>query len=81
MKIARHLIVLACASITVACSNRSKNTAQPLRDTAQYIAFLERLTGLPGQKLDAIVTALGLTGKEVVADIGAGSLSGSRGPR
>jgi len=46
---------------------------RPFEDTAQYIAFLERPDGATWQKPDAVVAALGLTGKETIVDIGAGS--------
>lgn len=45
----------------------------PFEDTAKYIAFLERPDRAAWQKPDAVVTALGLTGKETVVDVGAGS--------
>jgi len=54
---------------------------RPFEDTAQYIAFLERPDRATWQKPDAVVAALGLTGKETIVDIGAGSgysLSDSR---
>ena len=46
---------------------------RPFKDTAQYIAFLERPDRAAWQKPDAVVAALGLTGKETVVDLGAGS--------
>ena len=46
---------------------------RPFKDTVQYIAFLERPDRASWQKPDAVVAALGLTGKETIADIGAGS--------
>jgi 2-polyprenyl-3-methyl-5-hydroxy-6-metoxy-1,4-benzoquinol methylase len=46
---------------------------RPFEDTAQYIAFLERPDRAAWQKPDAVVAALGLTGKETIVDIGAGS--------
>ena len=46
---------------------------RPFKDTAQYIAFLERPDRAAWQKPDAVVAALALTGTETVADIGAGS--------
>ena len=46
---------------------------RPFEDTAKYIAFLERPDRAAWQKPDAMVAALGLTGKETVVDIGAGS--------
>jgi len=44
---------------------------RPFEDTAKYIAFLERPDRAAWQKPDAVVAALGLTGKETVIDIGA----------
>jgi len=46
---------------------------RPFKDTARYIAFLERPDRAAWQKPDAVVAALGLTGKEIIVDIGAGS--------
>jgi ubiquinone/menaquinone biosynthesis C-methylase UbiE len=46
---------------------------RPFEDTAKYIAFLERPDRAAWQKPEAVVAALGLTGKETIADIGAGS--------
>ena len=46
---------------------------RPFKDTAQYIAFLERPDRAAWQKPDAVVAALGLTGKETIVDLGAGS--------
>jgi len=46
---------------------------RPFEDTAKYIAFLERPDRAAWQKPDAVVAALGLTGKETVVDVGAGS--------
>ena len=46
---------------------------RPFEDTAKYIAFLERPDRAAWQKPDAVVAALGLTGKETIVDIGAGS--------
>ena len=46
---------------------------RPFEDTAKYIAFLERPDRAAWQKPDAVVAALGLTGKEIVVDVGAGS--------
>jgi 2-polyprenyl-3-methyl-5-hydroxy-6-metoxy-1,4-benzoquinol methylase len=46
---------------------------RPFEDTAKYIAFLERPDRAAWQKPGAVVAALGLTGKETIVDIGAGS--------
>ncbi len=46
---------------------------KPFEDTEKYIAFLERPDRAAWQKPDAVVSALGLTGKETVVDLGAGS--------
>jgi 2-polyprenyl-3-methyl-5-hydroxy-6-metoxy-1,4-benzoquinol methylase len=46
---------------------------RPFEDAAKYIAFLERPDRATWQKPDAVVAALGLTGKETIVDIGAGS--------
>jgi 2-polyprenyl-3-methyl-5-hydroxy-6-metoxy-1,4-benzoquinol methylase len=46
---------------------------KPFEDTAKYIAFLERPDRAAWQKPDAVVAALGLTGQEIIADVGAGS--------
>jgi SAM-dependent methyltransferase len=46
---------------------------RPFEDTAKYIAFLERPDRAAWQKPDAVVAALGLTGRETIVDIGAGS--------
>jgi SAM-dependent methyltransferase len=46
---------------------------RPFGDTAKYIAFLERPDRAAWQKPDAVVAALGLTGKETIVDVGAGS--------
>jgi 2-polyprenyl-3-methyl-5-hydroxy-6-metoxy-1,4-benzoquinol methylase len=46
---------------------------RPFEDTAKYIAFLERPDRTAWQKPDAVVAALGLSGKETIVDIGAGS--------
>ena len=46
---------------------------RPFEDTAKYIAFLERPDRAAWQKPDAVVAALGLTGRETVVDVGAGS--------
>jgi|GEM_PF-488316 2-polyprenyl-3-methyl-5-hydroxy-6-metoxy-1,4-benzoquinol methylase len=46
---------------------------RPFEDTAKYIAFLERPDRAAWQKPDAVVAALGLTGKETIVDVGAGS--------
>ena len=51
------------------------NPAQlhPFEDVEKYIAFLERPDRAAWQKPDDVVEALGLTGKETVVDLGAGS--------
>ncbi|MBN1509903.1 MAG: methyltransferase [Sedimentisphaerales bacterium] len=46
---------------------------QPLESTEQYVAFLERPDRAIWQKPDDVVRALGLTGDETVADVGADS--------
>jgi SAM-dependent methyltransferase len=46
---------------------------RPFEEMESYIAFLDRPDREAWQKPDAIVAALGLTGSEVVADLGAGS--------
>lgn len=46
---------------------------RPFHDVEKYIAFLERADRAGWQKPDEVVAALGLEGKETVADIGAGS--------
>jgi SAM-dependent methyltransferase len=46
---------------------------RPFEDTAKYIAFLERPDRAAWQRPDAVVAALGLTGRETIVDIGAGS--------
>jgi ubiquinone/menaquinone biosynthesis C-methylase UbiE len=46
---------------------------RPFEDVEKYIAFLERPDRATWQKPEAVVAALGLTGKETIFDIGAGS--------
>jgi SAM-dependent methyltransferase len=46
---------------------------RPFDDVEKYIAFLERPDRASWQKPDDVVAALGLTGKETVMDLGAGS--------
>ena len=46
---------------------------RPFEDLEPYIAFLDRPDREAWQKPDVIVAALGLSGSEVVADLGAGS--------
>lgn len=46
---------------------------RPFEDVEKYIAFLERADRATWQRPDAVVKALGLTGAETVADVGAGS--------
>ncbi|MDI7268833.1 MAG: class I SAM-dependent methyltransferase, partial [Myxococcota bacterium] len=46
---------------------------RPFEEIEAYIAFLDRPDREAWQKPDAIVAALGLTGLEVVGDLGAGS--------
>jgi 2-polyprenyl-3-methyl-5-hydroxy-6-metoxy-1,4-benzoquinol methylase len=46
---------------------------RPFEDTAKYIAFLERTDRALWQKPEAVVAALGLSGSETIADVGAGS--------
>jgi SAM-dependent methyltransferase len=45
----------------------------PFQEVEDYIAFLERPDRAIWQRPDAVVDALGLTGTEVIADVGAGS--------
>jgi 2-polyprenyl-3-methyl-5-hydroxy-6-metoxy-1,4-benzoquinol methylase len=46
---------------------------RPFEDIDKYIAFLERPDRAAWQKPDEVVAALGLSGRETVADLGAGS--------
>ncbi len=46
---------------------------QPFDKVDEYIAFLERADRAQWQRPDEVVAALGLTGKEHVTDVGAGS--------
>lgn len=46
---------------------------KPFEEVEEYIAFLERPDRAAWQRPDAIVEALGLSGTETIADIGAGS--------
>jgi len=46
---------------------------KPFEETQKYIDFLERPDRATWQKPDEVVAALGLTGTETVADVGAGS--------
>jgi ubiquinone/menaquinone biosynthesis C-methylase UbiE len=46
---------------------------KPFEDVEKYISFLERPDRAVWQKPDAVVSALGLSGIETVADVGAGS--------
>jgi SAM-dependent methyltransferase len=46
---------------------------RPFEDVEKYIAFLERPDRAAWQRPDAVLKALGLTGDEIVADVGAGS--------
>lgn len=46
---------------------------KPFEEVEEYIAFLERADRAAWQRPDAIVDALGLSGTETVADLGAGS--------
>lgn len=46
---------------------------KPFGDVDKYIKFLDRADRAGWQKPDVVVTALGLTGDETVADVGAGS--------
>jgi len=46
---------------------------KPFEEVEEYIAFLERPDRAAWQRPDAIVEALGLSGTEIVADVGAGS--------
>jgi len=49
------------------------NKMRPFEDVEAYIAFLDREDRAAWQRPDAVVEALGLTGVETVADVGAGS--------
>jgi 2-polyprenyl-3-methyl-5-hydroxy-6-metoxy-1,4-benzoquinol methylase len=46
---------------------------RPFEDTEKYIAFLERPDRATWQKPEAVAAALGLSGKETIVDVGAGS--------
>jgi SAM-dependent methyltransferase len=46
---------------------------RPFEEVEKYVAFLERPDRATWQKPDEVVAALGLTGKESVVDLGAGS--------
>ena len=46
---------------------------KPFEEVEEYIAFLERPDRAAWQRPDAIVDALGLSGTEIIADVGAGS--------
>jgi SAM-dependent methyltransferase len=46
---------------------------RPIKDTEDYVAFLERPDRATWQKPDEVVRALRLAGDETVADVGAGS--------
>jgi ubiquinone/menaquinone biosynthesis C-methylase UbiE len=46
---------------------------KPFAEVDKYIAFLERPERALWQRPDALVASLGLTGSEIVADVGAGS--------
>jgi ubiquinone/menaquinone biosynthesis C-methylase UbiE len=46
---------------------------RPFEDVEKYISFLERPDRAAWQKPDALISALGLSGNETVADVGAGS--------
>jgi 2-polyprenyl-3-methyl-5-hydroxy-6-metoxy-1,4-benzoquinol methylase len=46
---------------------------KPFEEVEEYIAFLERADRAAWQRPDAIVDALGLSGTEIIADVGAGS--------
>jgi ubiquinone/menaquinone biosynthesis C-methylase UbiE len=45
----------------------------PFEDTEKYIAFLERSDRAAWQRPEAVIGALGLSGREVIVDLGAGS--------
>jgi 2-polyprenyl-3-methyl-5-hydroxy-6-metoxy-1,4-benzoquinol methylase len=49
------------------------NSLRPFEDVEKYIAFLERADRATWQRPDAVVAALGLTGRETIVDVGAGS--------
>ncbi len=49
------------------------HSLKPFKEVKKYIEFLEREERALWQKPDAVVKALGLTGSETVADVGAGS--------
>lgn len=46
---------------------------RPFAEVAKYIEFLDRADRAVWQKPDAVVSALGLHGNEIIADLGAGS--------
>jgi len=46
---------------------------RPFEEVEEYIAFLERSDRAEWQRPDEVVEALGLSGSEIVADVGAGS--------
>jgi SAM-dependent methyltransferase len=46
---------------------------RPFEEVEEYIAFLERADRAEWQRPGEVVAALGLTGSEIVADVGAGS--------
>jgi SAM-dependent methyltransferase len=49
------------------------HSLKPFEEVEEYIAFLERPDRAAWQRPDAIVDALGLSGTEIIADVGAGS--------
>lgn len=51
----------------------SADTLRPFAETEKYVELLERPDRARWQKPDEVVAALHLTGKETVADVGAGS--------
>jgi cytochrome c peroxidase len=59
------------------CPLRSKGIdpshLRPFAEVEQYIRFLERPDRAEWQRPDAVIAALGLTGRETVVDLGAGS--------
>jgi 2-polyprenyl-3-methyl-5-hydroxy-6-metoxy-1,4-benzoquinol methylase len=49
------------------------NNLRPFEDVEKYVAFLERPDRAAWQRPDEVVNAVGLTGRETLADLGAGS--------
>jgi SAM-dependent methyltransferase len=70
-------VVHASAKPPIECPLRAHGVdpsrLRPFEDVEKYIAFLERPDRAAWQKPDEVIAALGLTGKESVFDLGAGS--------